>query len=402
MTTSTMKANLADFTIRIANHDQEIQHAKAGYVHWKKDSTFEQFWQTYRRERDASPWSTGKRLVTWALVRRDDPDGELYAGCETYLRKGLVKHVDSDQVEDTYIYGIASVVTPDKHYRNGYATRLLSLLHHRLSSLPTPSSYSGDIDALPIPSDIPLPEAIGSILWSDIGSTFYSRCSSSSERQGWVVEDSLNMELYWKLFPPQFQEEAKELDKGWKWIYLNDLPDISEKLSVSAKKRLEDIDTSEKAVFMNNPSSEGTLDFVPLKGIWQRSLISDPEPVGLRYVPSEGGSENKEETIILFSGKMINIGDKLLITYIENFVPSQMEAVLKALDIIGHKAGQSQGWIWDISPSSELVKAWQGLEGREVQIGRKKEIDGHLLGVAWYGDLQEKGKMIDGQMWSWC
>ena len=41
MTTETIRANLDDFTIRIANHDQQVQHAKAGYVHWKKNNSFE-------------------------------------------------------------------------------------------------------------------------------------------------------------------------------------------------------------------------------------------------------------------------------------------------------------------------------------------------------------------------
>ncbi|WWC63120.1 uncharacterized protein I303_105720 [Kwoniella dejecticola CBS 10117] len=403
MSTESARANLATFTIRIANEQQQIQHAKAGYDHWKKDNTYEQYWDLYLKERNQGIWGTDNKLLTWVLVRRDDPQGEIYAGCETYLRKGFVKHKGaSSAVEDTYIYGIASVVTPKLHLRNGYATRLLALLHHQLSDLPHPSySFS---DSISLPSSIPLPKAIGSILWSDVGSTFYSRCTSSSDRPGWVVRDSQVTELVWKLLPPK----TDQLDEGWEWLYLDDLPSIGSKLSKATKKNLAQQETTEKALFAHDPSSEGMLSFIPLKGTWQRPTIIDPEPVGLRYTPSGSagagaGGRSEEETIVLFSMKMINIGDRLLVTYVHNLTSAQLPSVLTALDILGHKAGQTEGWAWDISVlQPDLVDSWRNIEGREVKIGRRQEIDGHLLGAAWYGDLEEKGELVDGQMWSWC
>jgi hypothetical protein len=79
------------------------------------------------------------KLNRRVLVRKDDPQGEIYSGCEVYVsaavlclackqegvcmafthgryrRNALIKRPDSDQVEDGIMYGIASVVTPIPH-----------------------------------------------------------------------------------------------------------------------------------------------------------------------------------------------------------------------------------------------------------------------------------------------
>ncbi|WWC90850.1 uncharacterized protein L201_005787 [Kwoniella dendrophila CBS 6074] len=401
MTTDRPRANLDDFTIHVANHDQQIQHAKAGWIHWKKDNTFERYWDMYRKEREESPWGNNGKMLTWVLVRKDDIEGEIYAACETYQRKGFIKQKGSDSVEDTHLYGIASVVTPQQHLRNGYATRLLSLLHSRLSNLPPPS-----FDALPdksesSSSEICIPKACGSILWSDVGSKFYSKCSPDSDRQGWVVDDHQVTELVWKILPTSGSEQ---LEKVWEWIYLSDLSSINHTLSQGAKENLRKVDTSERSVYIHDPASEGTTSFIPLKGTWQRPLIMNPEPIGLKYKSDIQGQE-EEETIILFSLRTINIGDRLLITYIHNLKSERLPSVLKALDIIGRKANQEEGWIWGLNASNddELIKTWQddSKGERQVKFGRRKEIDGHLLGVAWYGDKEDKGELVDGQMYTW-
>lgn len=66
-------------------------------------------------------------------MRRADPEGEIYAACKTcelvsisvsladmlprYRRKSFVKHRGADDIEEGYVYGIASVVTPKQHLR---------------------------------------------------------------------------------------------------------------------------------------------------------------------------------------------------------------------------------------------------------------------------------------------
>jgi hypothetical protein len=126
--------------------------------------------------------------------------------------------------------------------------------------------------------------------------------------------------------------------------------------------------------------------------------IYNTEPVGIRLPAEEGG----EDAIVLFACSMGKIGKALLVTYIHNLDIGRLPILLEALDEAGSKAGVEEGWVWGISPESELGKAWSGQDGRDIKGGRRDEIDGHLLGVAWYGPQQERGVMLDTQMWNWC
>ncbi|WVQ99871.1 hypothetical protein IAU59_007014 [Kwoniella sp. CBS 9459] len=424
------RASLDNFIIVAANEEQQSQHAKAGFVHWRKDMTLDQYVEVYKRDR-RSEWGKDGKLITWALVKRDDPEGEIYAGCETYTRKGFVKHKGSNTVENTYVYGIASVVTPKQHLKNGYATRLLSLLHHQLSpgSFPPPTTGTPSLPSPPptagsttLPS---LPRGIGSILWSDVGSTFYAKCAPTLGRKGWVVDDAQVQELAWKLNPPPPSSSsaasgAVQLPEGWRWIYLSDLPSVGQQLSAIARKKLEKIVTTDRAVFMTDPASEGTLSYVPAKGTWTRRAPEglDPEPVGVKFTPGHDQSRNPSngeeagtETIVLFSLGLMSIGPRLLITLIHDLSPNDLPTLLNLLDQLGAKAGQKEGWVWDLKEGTDadkaLREAWKA-QREIVDLGRRQEIDGHLLGVAWYGppdgadDSKEGGELIDGQMWTWC
>ncbi|OCF39048.1 hypothetical protein I317_07154 [Kwoniella heveanensis CBS 569] len=412
------RANLDQFTIVVANKEQQGQHAKAGFEHWKKDMSWEQYEAVYKKERQ-SEWGRDGKLVTWALVRKHDPSGEIYAGCETYTRKGFVKHKGSNAVEDTHVYAIASVVTPREHMKNGYATRLLSLLHHQLSpsSFPPLSSSNESDDAhtgLHTPpataaSALPLlPTGIGSILWSDVGSAFYAKCSPTSGRKGWVVQDAQNQEIAWKLGNSP-SSSSVDLPEGWQWLNLSDLPSVGQTLSKHARKKLENVDTTDRAVFIIDPASKGTLSFVPMKGMWNRPAPEglDPEPVGVRFTSKV---DSTVETIVLFSLSMVSIGPRLLITHIHNLSPDDLPTLLVLLDQLGATTGQKEGWVWDLreedDASRKLREAWKA-EREVVSVGRRQEIDGHLLGVAWYGplnadELREGGELLDGQMWAWC
>ncbi|WVQ82030.1 hypothetical protein IAT38_004158 [Cryptococcus sp. DSM 104549] len=397
---SQTRANLAAYTIRPANPEQQEQHVRAGFKHWNKGATYEEYLGVYNRERKEAIWAKDHALITWALVKTDDPEGQLYAGCETYRRRGFVKRKGSDEIEEGAVYVIASVVTPSEHLRNGYATRLLSLLHHVLgpaeSLPPVPESWGTSSIAIPPQLSSNIPRALGSILWSDVGSTFYSRCSIGGTRPGWVVEDSMCSEIVWKILPPEGPpDDSVEL------LYQDDLLSISETLSAEAKAKLEGADTSKRSLFIQDPASTGTLSFVPVRGTWPKAPTHDPLPVGLRIRSPSGDA--KDDTIVLFATSNIAIeGSRFLVTYVSNLAPAQLPVVLSAIDKLATEAGHGLGWVWDLGLESELVQAWKALPGREVQSGRRQEIDGHLLGVAWYGAEEEEGKMIEGQMWSWA
>ena len=362
------------------------------------------------------------------LVKRDDLGGEVYAGCETsvlrslsehslnwkdrYRRKALVKRKGSDKVEETYMYGIASVVTPVKHHRelldydvrsssklltgHGYATHMLRLLHYHIgdpSTLPPfPSAWGAPPRALRDPSAVP--PSIASILWSDVGSEFYSKCTIGSDLPGWTM-DFCNTELTWSILP-----DSKPLpdDPKWEWIYPNQLPSVGEEMSALARKKMQDIDTSQRTIFQNDPASPGLLSFIYTRGSWRTPEIKLSDPCGVR-LRHEGV---KDDTIVIFAPKNPSLGDRVLISCIHNLDPSDLPALLRVLDPIGARVGHPVGWTIGMQPDDPVVKAWQGLKDRKVSFGQRGEGIDHLLGTAYYGSADEKRELLDCQMWGWC
>ncbi|ADV22688.1 Hypothetical protein CGB_E6360W [Cryptococcus gattii WM276] len=390
---------LQEFTIKAANQSQIELHAKVSYVIWPRAQSYEEYWEVYNTERREAPWGKDA-FQTWVLVHRADPEGEIYAACKTYRRKSFVKHRGADDIEDGYVYGMASVVTPKQHLRNGYATRLLSLLHRYFGPEntlpPIPESWGKGQPYIPLPPDIApkIPKALGSILWSDVGSTFYSRCLSGQDRQGWVVDDALNGELVWKILP-----NADPLEEGYTWIYQEGLVSVGQELSMRVQNELRRSDTTERSIFMQDPANPGTLFFLPVKGAWMNPEFKS-FPVGLRIKAPSGKST--EDAIVLFTVSNRSIRKRFLVTFVSNLDPLQLPSVLKAFDTLATKVGHEEGCVWGLDAESELVKAWKALSEREVEVGRREEVDGHLLGVAWYGREEDRGMLGDGQMWSWC
>ncbi|OXG16984.1 hypothetical protein C366_03780 [Cryptococcus neoformans Tu401-1] len=395
---SDAQTRLRQFTTRAANASQIEQHAHAAYAVWAKGKSWEEFWCLFQSELNDAQWGKDA-LVTWVLVRTDDPEGEIYAGCKTYRRKGWVKHRGANDIEPGFVYDVTFVVTPKQHLRNGYANRLLSILHHHLAPSstvpPIPEAWGKGQLSIPASPDIiaRTPKAFGSILWSDIGSTYYARCAISPDRPGWIVDDSQNGELVWKILPPK-----DDVEKGFEWLYLEDLDAIGEELSDRLKEKLRQADTTERALFIQDPATPGILSYVPAIGA-RLSPTSQRLPVGLRIKSSSGNAS--EDTIVLITVTCIPFGERFLITFISNLAPAQLSLVLRACDKLATDAGHEEGWVWGVNGDVGLVKAWDEEPGREIKVGRRPEQHGHLLAVAWYGAEEEKGTIMESQIWSW-
>ena len=341
------------------------------------------------------------------LVKRDAPHGEIYAGCETYRRKALIKARGLDTVEEGWMYGIASVVTPKHLLRkrlqhiktddigNGYATHLLRLLHYQLAEPsnmpPFPTSWGAppplDPDFLPL-----LPKAAGSILWSDIGSTFYANCTLGLDRPGWVVKDHQATELVWNILP---SSDTSPGPSPWECIYQEDMPALSQEIGTIAQQEVSEMDTTRHSVYRPDPTSRGLLSFVPVRGIFSSTSKPPPnEPIGVRLRSSN--------TTVLFSAYNSDIGLRMLVYYTQNLQSQDLASLLDVLDRFANRAGRTEGWIWGLDLDGNLAHTWKNLPGREVKMGRRGDIKCHLLAVAWYGPKEEKGEFVDWQMWDWC
>ncbi|WVQ75591.1 hypothetical protein IAR50_005219 [Cryptococcus sp. DSM 104548] len=389
---------LKDFTIRIANERQVAQHRETAGAYWgNKRSPAEEFIEIYNREKHESEWG-GDKVVIWMLVKKDDLEGEGYAACRTYRRRGWAKRPGHDGLKEGNVYGISSVVTTPQHYRRGYATYMLSLLHLHLQPLSTipPSLLPLKQDEL-VSKSTPgqaeaLPEALGSWLMSDIGSTFYSKCSFQQDRGGWVVDDSQNIGMTWAIQPSaDFDEDTVE------WIYRSDLESVGKELSARERARLVEADVSEGAVWAEDPASTGALAFLAVKATWYDPSCSS-HPIGVRIKTSTPA----EDPIVLFLTSFFPLGPELMVTFISKLTPEHLPLALQALDKVALEAGRQRGQIWGLNSSSEILEAWKKQPRREVEIKKKPEAKGGLLGAVYYGEDGERGRVLDGQMWHWC
>lgn len=242
-----------------------------------------------------------------------------------------------------------------------------------------------------------MPGAIGSILWSDIGSQFYEKCTIGTSRPGWVVKEHHVTELVWTVLPASSTRSETEGEYKWEWIMKDELPTIANKLKEGVKADLQSR-RADGTVYRPDPTSPGLLDWINVRGPWLSSVQPQgDEPLGIKTVSPDG-----VETIVLFCAYNEHIDKRLLITFIHNLTPAQLPSLLAKLDTVAHRAGRIEGWIWGLDLDSELVGAWKGLKDRNVVTGARAEKAGHLLGVAWYGDEQDKGEFVDWQMWDWC
>jgi hypothetical protein len=447
-------------------------------------------------------WSSYRLALTRAraLVRRDNLRGELYSGLETCVTyscshvspsrlihprqriKALVKLAGKDEVIESWIYDVTLVVTPIRYQREsrtrnpgcyptylmtpqiylsltqryaltpagrGLAKHLLRLLHYAIadpSTLPTfPSSWGSPPP--PLPSDLTplLPKAIASILWSEVGSTFYDRASIGEDLPGWVVRDCDIMELRWSVSTVSTGEDDEAArstgpvgsagsggDAGgaWELFYDDQLPSVVEYLS---KARAHSLVTTQRAqtAFAPDPASPGTISFVRLNASTRPPPVSldttIPQPVGARWrahppVPAQPDttiinsssssdpdpSKTYASPIVLFALYNHSISRALLLTYTHGLNPTILPSLLDTLDPLIRLGDHMQGLVWGLEWDSELVQAWKA-ERRNVSVKRRNEGKGSaLLGVARYGCAGMQAEAVQGmvlgdtQMWLWC
>ncbi|ODN95284.1 hypothetical protein L198_04675 [Cryptococcus wingfieldii CBS 7118] len=226
---------------------------------------------------------------------------------------------------------------------------------------------------------------------SDVGSTFYSKCSLQEGRKAWVVDDSQNSGLKWAIKPtaPDFDEDKVE------WIYLSHIESLSKELSTREKARLAEADVSKGAIWAEDPASTGALAFLPVKSTWYDPSCA-PHPVGMRIKTGTPA----EDPIVLFLTSFFPIGFEFMVTLISKLTPEYLTLALQAFDKAASDAGREGGFIWGLDPSSEIVEAWKN-HGREVEVKKRAEAKGGLLGAVYYGEEGQEGRSLDGQMWHW-
>ncbi|CAO2650460.1 Nn.00g017520.m01.CDS01 [Neocucurbitaria sp. VM-36] len=107
-----------------------------------------------------APLARDGGLTTWILVdKRLPPDQrEILSSCETFRKRSLTSDAEGN-VSENIVHGIASVFCPPKYRGCGYAKRMMRELARKLFT------WQADDET----------QCIGSILYSDIGKSYYAK-----------------------------------------------------------------------------------------------------------------------------------------------------------------------------------------------------------------------------------
>jgi hypothetical protein len=204
-------------------------------------------------------------------------------------------------------------------------------------------------------------------------------------------------------------------------MYEKDVVAALPELSRAARKAIQDTDATGQPVITMDPANPGTVFYVPVRILWEKAQATDTHirearPMGIRVVNNntnnnnntdsrddsvDGNEGSEKSSIVLFAPKNKMINPRTLITMMHNVRPDHLPSLLGKLDEFAKEDG-GEGWVWGLQPEDELVKAWQGLQEREVKVSQREGVMNHLLGVVYYGPEGERPDFKSSDMWNWC
>lgn len=150
----------------IATPSAEEEHATRllNETEWRGALTCDQY---LAREiyMESAPLAADGGKRSWILTEDGLAPGErpILSSCETWKKRTLHNEQDSTSIVEGWAYGIGSVYTDPKYRGRGYASRMFHLLSEALQN-----GVDKDEQGTLI-------QPVGSVLWSDIGKSFYAK-----------------------------------------------------------------------------------------------------------------------------------------------------------------------------------------------------------------------------------
>nr|XP_018267325.1 uncharacterized protein I303_01310 [Kwoniella dejecticola CBS 10117]OBR89483.1 hypothetical protein I303_01310 [Kwoniella dejecticola CBS 10117] len=372
-------------------------------------------------------------MLNRVLVRKDDFDGEPLSFAETHRHSALYKPKSTsgatdERIEQGIFYNITAVVTPLAHRRRGYATHLMKLLHYTLLNPSSPGDPPSHIPPFPIewgspPPAIPdhlaqqIPSPIAATLWADIDPSFYERCTIGNvDGTGYNYHADWNRVCTFDLLPPASVNSQNEPEEyQWNTIHLKKMDEVKATLHDSIYKSIQRAGDSPKTIFTQDPTTAGALtyigtraSFVDPRPEWATKIRAEQYPLGIKSIKKTKDGNDEEESIVLFALESFYLGEKFLITKIDDVQSDQIGSMVAELDKINHETGAkySQAEFWGIDPDS--TKWFESLQrecersGRSFRTGIRSGEGKHVLAVCDYTQPGKDGfQMQDTQMWNW-
>ncbi|MCJ1457169.1 hypothetical protein MMC28_007536 [Mycoblastus sanguinarius] len=326
------------------------------------------------------PLARDDGMSVWMLTDKTLPQDQrpILCSCETFRKRAFVTDTKG-QLTEMIIHGIASVFCNPIYRGRGYAARLMQEL---AIMLPRWQVGSG--------------RCIGSVLYSDIGKTYYANL-------GWhpfPINNHIELDPMNAPMPPQAEKLlAKDLDQLCKDdealirkvmtsksngnIRMMLVPDIDHMLWHHAKEEF----ACEK-IFGKQPQVKGAIAGPPgnrIWAIWTHRFYGDPE------------SASSDNTLYILR---VVVEDQNANAAQQETQAEQMQAVLKAAQIEAAEWKLHCVKVWDPAPTVREMLERAGIQHRKVT----REEDG-IASLLWYGEGNGKEdtlEWIGNEKYAWC
>ncbi|KAL8791386.1 MAG: hypothetical protein Q9213_000002 [Squamulea squamosa] len=143
------------------------------------------------------PLAKNDGMTIWILVEKQCPPDHrrIFCSCESFLKRSLMSNA-ACQIEEVIVHGVASVFCPLEYRRRGYATRHMTELANVLCTWQSDQA-----------------RVAGSILYSDIGKSFYAKFGWQPNPSNWHLEFQPTNQPRSSLVRELFKDDLEELCK---------------------------------------------------------------------------------------------------------------------------------------------------------------------------------------------
>lgn len=351
-------------------------------------------------------------LTSWALVEEKAPvadipttssaaflstDRKVLAGCETIYKRALVKRKDSEQVEEVAVHGVASVFTPVANRGVGNARRMI----HELSEV---------LPAWQTRREKEEREVVGSVLYSDIGKSFYANAGN------WMPYPSTQLTLPTE--SPSSDKSSLTQAAHVRPVHAKDVHTLAELDERLIRARFTKRPLSAPTAFTVLPDAE-TLAWHHAREefVGNELFGKEPQLKGARAEYDDGTgakadvwaiwtrrwSDLKEESVLQVLRIVVNGGER---PASEQALAAATAAVLHTAQREAHEWGLSHVEVW--SPSDVTRHAAALLLGKEMKEGVEVvERDESIASLNWFEtsddkDDNEEVEWLNNEKFGWC
>jgi hypothetical protein len=342
------------------------------------------------------PLAKNGGMTSWILVDQNAPPGQrqIFSSCESF-RKRALRSDEEGTIAEGIIHGIASVFCPEKYRGHGYPKRMMQELGKRLSIW-----QSGET------------QCIGSILYSDIGKSYYTQL-------GW---NTLLSNLHFEIRPSGKSKSSEVHD-----VEVADLPDLCRRDEALLRKRMaapsEDSNVSTRVsiiadldhigwhlakeefacnfLFGRIPQAKGAIAGPPgsqVWAIWTHRYYDHPNaesPNNVLYILRIVMEVDDTATC-----KPSDL-DKMFDALVYNGHLMYLKAVLEAAqaEAFNWKLGTIQ--LWDPTPLIQHMVKQMNIEYKVVE--RQEEAIGSVMWYGAHGDVHESAPLwVNNEHYAWC